>query len=132
MVGGEYATYIGDAYPRAIAAIATDASGNTYVAGNRGFGGLPTAVILDPYASLSSILLANASTAPNDVFVSKIDPSGKVLFTDSFAGKGFDQGWAKPSIQAAISMSAGPPLRPIFRSATRCNRSPALTAPASS
>jgi hypothetical protein len=34
-IAGEYTTYIGDAYPRSVAAIATDVAGNTYVAGNR-------------------------------------------------------------------------------------------------
>jgi hypothetical protein len=45
-IAGEYTTYIGDAYPRSVAAIATDAAGNTYVVGNRGPSGVPTAVII--------------------------------------------------------------------------------------
>src|SRR5580658_8338219 len=95
-LAGEYTTYIGDIYPRTITAIATDAAGNTYVTGNRGNPGIPTAVILSPYASVSSFLLgvASAAYAPDDVFVSKIDPSGKVLFTNTFAGKGVDQAFA--------------------------------------
>jgi uncharacterized protein (TIGR03437 family) len=95
-LAGEYTTYLGDIYPRTITAIATDAAGNTYVTGNRGNPGTPTAVLLSPYASVSSFLLgvASAAYAPDDVFVSKIDPSGKVLFTNTFAGKGVDQAFA--------------------------------------
>jgi uncharacterized protein (TIGR03437 family) len=91
-IAGEYTTYIGDAYPRSVAAIATDAAGNTYVAGNRGPSGVPTAVIIvgNPFSFVPS----NSLLPPNDVFVSKIDPSGKVLFTNSFAGKGADQALA--------------------------------------
>ncbi len=88
-IAGEYTTYIGDAYPRNVAAIATDAAGNTYVTGNRGASGVPTAVIIvgNPFSFVPS----NSLVPPNDVFVSKIDPSGKVLFTNTFAGKGTDQ-----------------------------------------
>jgi uncharacterized protein (TIGR03437 family) len=95
-LGGEYTTYIGDIYPRTITAIATDAAGNTYVTGSRGNLSTPTAIIFDPYATVSSFLLGVASTAyaPDDVFVSKIDPTGKVLFTNTFAGKGVDQALA--------------------------------------
>ncbi len=87
---GEYTTYIGDAFPRTVTAIATDTAGNTYVAGNRGNPGVPTAVLR---VGISSTPIVSLS-APNDVFVSKIDPSGKLLFTQSFAGKGADQGLA--------------------------------------
>lgn len=90
MFAGEYTIYVGDAYPRTIAAIATDSAGNTYVTGNRGNPAVPTAVILNPYGDP---VLINPFV-PNDVFVSKIDPSGNVLFTGTFAGKGADQGLA--------------------------------------
>ena len=99
-IAGEYTTYIGDAYPRAVAAIATDGAGNTYVTGNRGLPILPTAIEyisgVSVSGTLSSILLGltTVPTAPGDVFVSKIDPNGDVLFTDTFAGKGVDQGLA--------------------------------------
>ena len=95
-LAGEYTTYLGDIYPRTITAIATDAAGNTYVTGNRGNPSIPTAILLDPYASVTSIRLGvfTAAYAPDDVFVSKIDPSGKVLFTNTFAGKGVDQAFA--------------------------------------
>jgi hypothetical protein len=36
----------------------------------------------------------SASFAGSDVFVTKLDPTGKVLFTDTFAGKGNDMGTA--------------------------------------
>jgi uncharacterized protein (TIGR03437 family) len=95
-LAGQYTTYIGDAYPRAVAAIATDAAGNTYVTGNRGTPGVLTAIvsIYDPTISLPLLGITNTTPAPGDVFVSKIDPSGHVLFTDTFAGKGVDQGLA--------------------------------------
>jgi uncharacterized protein (TIGR03437 family) len=87
-LAGQYTTYIGDAYPRTVAAIATDAAGNTYVVGNRGTPSVPTTISL-----LSEVIaVATAPYAPNDVFVSKIGPSGNVLFTNTFAGKGIDQG----------------------------------------
>ncbi len=89
-LAGEYTTYLGDAYPRTITGIATDTAGNTYVVGNRGNPGVLTGAFR---IGVSSTLIVSLS-APNDVFVSKIDPSGKVLFTNTFAGKGADQGLA--------------------------------------
>lgn len=67
-MGGEFTTSLGDANPYAIAAITTDSAGNTYVVGSRQLGG------------------------GSDVFVSKLDPNGKLLFTDTFAGKCVDTG----------------------------------------
>ena len=76
-IAGEYTTYFGDANPRSIAAIATDAAGNTYVAGNRATAGTPTAVYIigGDFEFLTGLI--TAPPPPNDVFVSKIDPSGK-------------------------------------------------------
>jgi uncharacterized protein (TIGR03437 family) len=45
--------------------------------------GSTTPVIISPYES-----------GPTDVFVTKLDPNGKLLFTDTFAGKGVDTGTA--------------------------------------
>lgn len=91
----EYTTYIGDAYPRTVAAITADTAGNTYVVGNRGNTTVPTVVVNGivyanaPGGSLSPTLLT--TPPPYDVFVSKLDPTGKILFTDVFAGKGVDK-----------------------------------------
>src|SRR5580658_1831972 len=68
---GQFTTSLGDSYPYVISAITADSAGNTYIVGSR--------------------QLANAGT---DVCVSKLDPSGKLLFTDTFAGKGVDTGTA--------------------------------------
>jgi uncharacterized protein (TIGR03437 family) len=91
-IAGEYTTYIGDIYPRSIAAIATDAAGNTYVAGNRAPWGPPAAVILTGH--IADLVIPANPAPPDDVFVSKVDPSGKVLFTNTFAGKGVDRAFA--------------------------------------
>src|ERR1035437_3236328 len=90
-IAGEYTTYLGDVFPRAVAAIATDPAGNTYVTGNRATAGIPANVLLN---GSNVSLLVGSVPAPNDVFVSKIDPSGDVLFTNTFAGKGVDQALA--------------------------------------
>ncbi|HEV8144988.1 MAG TPA: SBBP repeat-containing protein [Bryobacteraceae bacterium] len=67
-LAADFTTYIGDAFPYRPAAIAADAAGNTYVAGSR-----------QVTASLS------------DVFVTKLDASGNLVFTRTFSGKGSDQ-----------------------------------------
>ena len=76
---GEFTTSIGGFYPYAISAITADSAGNTYVVGSRQLPGAPTIV--------NSSL---ANQANSDVFVTKLDPKGNVLFTDTFAGKGVD------------------------------------------
>ena len=58
---GEFSTAIGDAYPYTVQAMTTDAAGNTYLTGVR---------------TLSSGV---------DVFVTKLDPTGAVVFTNTFA-----------------------------------------------
>jgi uncharacterized protein (TIGR03437 family) len=68
-----YTTYIGDANQYRVSAIATDASGNTYITGNR--------TVLSPYYA----------AAVTDVFVSKLDPSGNLTPIGTFSGKGMDQ-----------------------------------------
>jgi uncharacterized protein (TIGR03437 family) len=68
-----YTTYIGDAFPYQVSAIATDASGNTYITGSRD-------------------VVVSASGFPiTDVFVSKLDLSGNLTLLATFSGKGSDQ-----------------------------------------
>jgi uncharacterized protein (TIGR03437 family) len=81
---GQFTTSLGDSYPYVISAITTDSAGNTYIVGSR------------QLATAGTVTL-NRSTnlgAGTDVFVSKLDPSGNLLFTDTFAGKGVDTGTA--------------------------------------
>jgi uncharacterized protein (TIGR03437 family) len=95
-IAGEFTTSLGDTYPYTVSAITTDSAGNTYVVGSRvlssySFSGLigvlsPTPVIVSPSFSFS--------TFSSDVFLTKLDPNGKLLFTDTFAGKGADTGTA--------------------------------------
>src|SRR5215469_9559105 len=63
-----YTTYSGDAYPIHITAMITDAAGNTYLTGAR-----------------------QITSSSTDVVVTKLDPSGKRIFTTAIAGKGSDQ-----------------------------------------
>jgi uncharacterized protein (TIGR03437 family) len=82
--GGQFTTSLGDSYPYIISAITTDSAGNTYIVGSR------------QLATAGTVTL-NSSTnlgAGTDVFVSKLDPSGNLLFTNTFAGKGVDTGTA--------------------------------------
>lgn len=81
---GQFTTSLGDSYPYIISAITADSAGNTYIVGSR------------QLATAGTVTL-NSSTnlgAGADVFVSKLDPSGNLLFTDTFAGKGVDTGTA--------------------------------------
>ncbi|HEV1287959.1 MAG TPA: SBBP repeat-containing protein [Bryobacteraceae bacterium] len=94
-IAGDFTTSLGDAYPYMISAITTDSAGNTYVVGSRALGGIYFAVI-NPFGGTGGITVFPSVTLSggSDVFVSKLDPSGQVLFTDTFAGKGVDQGIA--------------------------------------
>src|SRR5579863_258314 len=82
-IAGEFTTFLGAGNPYTIAAITTDSTGNTYVVGSRQLG-TPPAIVFD----LEYI------PPDSDVFVTKLDPNGKILFTDTFAGKGVDTGSA--------------------------------------
>jgi uncharacterized protein (TIGR03437 family) len=86
-IAGDFATSLGDTYPYMISAITTDSAGNTYIVGSRALGG-----VLGEITNVGG----GTSTYSNgsDAFVSKLDPSGNLLFTDIFAGKGADQGIA--------------------------------------
>lgn len=90
-IAGEFTTSLGDANSYTISAIAADAAGNTYVVGSRALAGIPTTI-----AVIGDFSAPNPFESPvaSDVFVTKLDPSGKVLFTDTFAGKGVDTGSA--------------------------------------
>lgn len=92
-IAGDFTTSLGDAYPYMISAITTDAAGNTYVVGSRAIGGAYyTGILIGDPSSITTVqsFLAGGS----DVFVSKLDPNGQLLFTDIFAGKGVDTGTA--------------------------------------
>jgi hypothetical protein len=91
-VAGEFTTSLGDANPYTISAITTDSAGNTYIVGSRQLGGIPTTISIIS-GNLPSGILENAAPV-TDVFVSKLDPNGKLLFTDTFSGKGYDIGTA--------------------------------------
>lgn len=69
-------TYIGDAREYHIAQTVTDAAGNSYVTGSRPLPG--------PYGG----------PAVSDVFVMKVDPSGRQVWLATFGGKGRDAGRA--------------------------------------
>ncbi len=76
---GPFTTAIGGAYPFTLSAIATDSAGNTYVVGGTQISGSPT------FGSPST----NTQT---HIFVSKFDPNGNALLTDTLAGQGTDTG----------------------------------------
>jgi uncharacterized protein (TIGR03437 family) len=75
--------YNSHTYPYTISAITTDFAGNTYIVGSRQL--TANTVILN---------LSTGLSAGSDVFVSKLDPNGNFLFTDTFGGKGVDTGIA--------------------------------------
>ena len=80
-IAGEFTTSLGDRYPYNISSIATDTAGNTYIVGVR--------------AIQSANLTSNGVLYPAaDVFVAKLDPTGKLLFSNTFAGNGVDIGSA--------------------------------------
>ena len=74
--GSGFTTYIGDGLDYQVARIVTDGAGNTYITGNR---------------------LIGAESGPffrreiTDVFVTKLDPTGNLVFTATIGGKGADR-----------------------------------------
>jgi len=72
----DFTTYIGDANQYQVAALTTDSSGNTYVTGGR------------------TIQVPGINNPLSDVFVTKLDAAGNIVFTTTFGGKGSDQGAA--------------------------------------
>jgi uncharacterized protein (TIGR03437 family) len=80
-IAGQFTTVIGGAYPVTVSAVATDSAGNTYVVGSAQLPGTPGFV--------NSSISGQAH-----VVVTKLDPNGKVVFSDTFAGQGTDTGAA--------------------------------------
>lgn len=74
ILGEDFTTYIGDQNQYEVAAIANDSAGNTYVTGSR------------------TIEVPGLSEPLSDVFVTKLDTFGNIVFTTTFGGKGIDQG----------------------------------------
>lgn len=89
-IAGGFTTSLGDNYPYLISAITTDAAGNTYVVGSRAIA-VPTGAFR---IGTDGLVPPISSGSGSDVYVSKLDPTGHLLFTDTFAGKGVDQGLA--------------------------------------
>jgi uncharacterized protein (TIGR03437 family) len=88
-IAADFTTALGDTYPYTISAITTDSAGNTYVVGSRQIG------VAGAFAEINGAAPpVFFSTPGSDVFVSKLDPNGQLLFTDTFGGKGVDQGIA--------------------------------------
>jgi uncharacterized protein (TIGR03437 family) len=74
VVGAGYTTYIGDGNSYKVTAMTTDSAGATYLTGAR------------------QLSLPDAEATPtSDVYVTKLDPSGNLLFTATVSGKGTDQ-----------------------------------------
>jgi hypothetical protein len=71
----DFTTYIGDENPYQVAAVAADSAGNTYVTGAR-------------------VIVSQSGASADDVFVTKLDVAGGIVFTTTFGGKGNDQGQA--------------------------------------
>ncbi len=87
----DYTGYIGDEFPYLVTAITTDSAGNTYITGSRNG-------VLEPNSVVTGIILIGfpnsappPSPPPPDVFVTKLDPSGNIVFTTTISGKGSDQ-----------------------------------------
>jgi uncharacterized protein (TIGR03437 family) len=73
-----FSTFIGDQNPYRVAAITTDAAGNTYLTGSRllaGFGSVP---------------VLSSPPGVKDVFVTKLDAASHLVFTATVGGKGVD------------------------------------------
>ena len=91
-IAGEFTTSVGDTYPFKVSAIATDATGNTYVVGSRMLGGYSLGAFITGITTGYSTISQALTVSETDVFVTKLDPTGKALFTDTFAGKGVNSG----------------------------------------
>jgi uncharacterized protein (TIGR03437 family) len=74
LAAADYATYIGDAYACTINALTVDSNGNAYITGSR------------------AVVISAAGSSSNDVFVTKVDPSGNVTLLATLSGKGSDVG----------------------------------------
>jgi uncharacterized protein (TIGR03437 family) len=94
-----YNTYIGDGNDYQVAGIVTDASGNTYIAGSR--------LVNDPSS-------ASVGARVPDVFVTKLDAAGNLVFTATLSGKGSDSARALAVDQAGNIYLAGSTTSPNF------------------
>jgi uncharacterized protein (TIGR03437 family) len=79
----DYTVNIADSYQYQVSKLVIDASGNTVAAGSRVIPGSTPGIYL------------------SDIFVTKLDSAGKILFTSTFSGKGTDQ------VNDAVVDSAG-------------------------
>src|SRR5580692_2938986 len=80
-IAGQFTTAIGGPSTVSISTIATDSAGNTYIVGSTQLPGTPN-------------FINSAVSKQAHVSVTKLDPNGNVLFTDTFAGLGLDSGTA--------------------------------------
>src|ERR1700722_2361321 len=76
-MAGQFTTALGGTSPVLVSAIATDSAGNSYVVGATQLPGTPD-------------FINSSISAQAHVFVTKLDPNGKVLFSDTLAGQGLD------------------------------------------
>jgi beta-propeller repeat-containing protein len=74
--GSGFTTYIGDGLDYQVARVVSDAAGNTYITGNR---------------LISSISQPFFRREITDVFVTKLDAAGNLVFTATIGGKGADR-----------------------------------------
>ncbi len=86
-IAGDFTTSLGDTYPYMISAITTDSAGNTYVVGSRALGGPSGIILVGNFGAFTGNPTATPLYGGSDVFVSKLDPNGQLLFTDTFGGK---------------------------------------------
>ncbi|MGC9971093.1 MAG: SBBP repeat-containing protein [Bryobacteraceae bacterium] len=94
-----YTTYIGDGNDYQVAGIVADASGNTYIAGSR--------LVNDPSS-------ASVGARVPEVFVTKLDAAGTLVFTATLSGKGSDSARALAVDQAGNIYLAGSTTSPNF------------------
>lgn len=86
-----YATYLGGSFTDSAASISTDGSGNSYITGATASGDFPhTAGVVQP-----SLSVGTCGSAPcPDAFITKLDPSGIMVYSTFLGGSGSDDGVA--------------------------------------
>lgn len=80
----DYATYIGDAFSYHVAALTTDAVGNTYVTGSRAISSSVPGTT--PVSDIFVAKLDPLQSAPAGGFLAKSDPKGKLMFSTYLGG----------------------------------------------
>ncbi len=96
MMAGEFNTYLADGYPYSVSAMTADAAGNLYITGSR--------LIIPPTST--------------DIFLTKLDSTGKIVFTITLGGKGIDRASAvalDPSGNIYVAGSTTSPDFPLSR-----------------